>query len=132
MKIKRQVIEQLLTHAKKEAPVEACGYLAAQDGVITSAYGLTNVDQSIEHFSFDPKEQFTVLRDVRAKGLELVAVYHSHPASPARPSVEDIKLAYDANLVYVIVSLADGKEDVKAFHIKDQKEDPVSLEVIDD
>lgn len=131
MKIKRQIIKQLLSHAKKEAPLEACGYLAAKDGVITSAYKLINIDHSTEHFSFDPKEQFETMRDVRAKDLELVAVYHSHPASPARPSNEDIKLAYDPNLIYVIVSLLGGKEDIKAFHIRNQNVDSVSLEVID-
>ena len=132
MKIRHKVIEQLLRHAKREAPLEACGYLAGQDGVLSAAYELTNIDQSCEHFSFDPKEQFATLRDVRARGQELAAVYHSHPASPARPSPEDIKLAYDPNVVYVIVSLAEGKEDVKAFYIRNQKVDSVNLEVVDD
>ena len=118
-------------HAKKEAPLEACGYLAAKNGMIAALYALTNIDKSGEHFSFDPKEQFAALRDARTKGLEICAVYHSHPASPARPSEEDIKLAHDPQMLYVIVSLAQEREEVKAFRIKNKSVEPVALEVID-
>lgn len=132
MKIRKAVIERMIAHAKKEAPLEACGYLAAQDGIITSLYALTNVDQSNEHFSFEPREQFSALKDVRAKDLEICAVYHSHPRSPARPSTEDIKLAFDQDKIYVIVSLANGQEDIKAYKIRGQKVDLEPLEVIGD
>lgn len=131
MKISKEIFRRLVSHAKAEAPVEACGYLAAQAGIIVAAYALTNTDRSQEHFSFDPKEQFAAMRDARAKGLEICAVYHSHPASPARPSQEDIALANDPNLLYVIVSLAGGKEEIKAFRIKNQKVEEEALEVID-
>ncbi|OGW81975.1 MAG: hypothetical protein A3G33_04300 [Omnitrophica bacterium RIFCSPLOWO2_12_FULL_44_17] len=130
MKIEKQIIEQLIAHAKKEAPLEACGYLAGRDHVITVSYELTNQDQSSEHFSFDPKEQFSAVKDARQKGFEIYAVYHSHPASPARPSAEDIKLAYDPDILYFIVSLASGREDVRAFEIKNKQVESVNLEVI--
>lgn len=132
MKIRKGIIEQLLRHAREEAPFEACGYLAKLDNIVTTAYGLTNIDHSNEHFSFDPREQFAALKDLRAKGLEICAVYHSHPASPARPSAEDIKLAHDPDTLYVIISLAEGKEDIQAFRIKNQEVTPVSVEVIND
>lgn len=130
MKITEEIIRQIVSHAKKDAPVEACGYLAAQTGIVVAAYALTNMDKSQEHFSFDPKEQFAAVRQARVKGLEISAVYHSHPASPARPSQEDIALANDPNLLYVIVSLAGGKEDIKAFRIRKQKIIAEPLEVI--
>lgn len=134
MKIKNKVIEEIIIHSQKHAPLEACGYLAAKDGLIVLAYALANIDQSSEHFAFDPKEQFSVLKNIRAKGLEIYAVYHSHPFSGARPSEEDIRLAYDPNIAYVIVSLAGGKTDVKAFKINNQKQkvEPINLEVIRD
>jgi len=91
MKISKTVIRKIVEHAKGEAPLEACGYLAGKDNAITQIYALTNIDKSREHFSFDPKEQFSSVNNARAKGLEMRAVYHSHPASPARPSLEDIK-----------------------------------------
>jgi proteasome lid subunit RPN8/RPN11 len=132
MKVQKQIIARLLSHAKKEDPIEACGYLAGKNGVISLSYELKNVDQSTEHFSFDPKEQFAAVKDARTKGLEICGVYHSHPASPARPSAEDIKLAYDPNILYFILSLAGGKEDLKAFKIKDQKVEAVTIEAVDD
>lgn len=131
-KIKEQVIKRLVIHAKSQAPVEACGYLAGRDGIITASYELNNMDHSVEHFSFDPKEQFTAMKDARARGLEICAVYHSHPASPARPSAEDIKLAYDPNILYAIISLASGKAAVKMFAIVDGKVEPVELEIDDE
>ncbi len=132
MQIRKEIIEQLLRQARIEAPLEACGYLLSLGGIVTASYALTNIDHSSEHFSFDPAEQFLALKDVRSKGLEICAVYHSHPASPARPSAEDIKLAHDPDTLYVIISLAEGKEDIRAFRIKEKQVMPVSVEVIND
>ena len=130
MKIKRETLAKIVNHAQKIAPIEACGYLAAQNGVVNKHYELTNMDQSEVHFSFDPKEQFAAIKDARAQGLDVVAVYHSHPASPARPSGEDIRLAYDPNISYVIVSLANGQEDVKSFKIKNSQVSPETIEIL--
>lgn len=126
-------MRRVLEHAKKDAPIEACGYLAErQDGVITAYYPLFNVDRTSEHFSFDPKEQFAAMRDARSKGLNLRAVYHSHPHTPAWPSEEDKKLAYDSGMSYVIVSLAYDREDVKAFKIDAEAAREIVMEIIDD
>jgi len=118
MKIKKEIVKQIIHHAKKELPNEACGYLAGKDGEVTIAFELTNIDHSPEHFSFDPKEQFNVTREVRKQGLEIIANYHSHPATPSRPSKEDLRLAFDPNISYVIVSLAEKEPVVKSFKIK--------------
>lgn len=132
MRVIKKVIDSMIAHARKDTPIEVCGYLAAKDGCVVRHYELTNIDQSQEHFSFDPKEQFDVMRSVRDEGLELSAVYHSHPATPARPSEEDIKLAYDPNISYVIVSLADGNEDVRSFKICDSIVEKEVVEVVDE
>lgn len=117
MKIKKDIIEQIIAHAKKELPNEACGYLAGNEGVVTNSYQLTNIDHSPEHFSFDPAEQFQTVKNARGHGIQILANYHSHPLTPARPSIEDIRLAYDPDISYVIISLANGSADVKAFKI---------------
>jgi proteasome lid subunit RPN8/RPN11 len=130
MKISKGILERIYEQAEDEAPLEACGYLAGKDGVITSHYKMTNVDRSETHFSLDPKEQFEVAKSVRADGSELIAVYHSHPASPARPSEEDIRLAHDSSIIYVIVSLEKGNRTCGAFTIKDGTVTIEPLEII--
>lgn len=114
----QQIINDLFDHAKKGLPEEVCGYLAGTGREVTRHFALTNIDHSNEHFSFDPKEQFQVVREARKLGLEILANYHSHPETPARPSQEDIRLAFDPNISYVIVSLAAEIPDVKSFRIK--------------
>ncbi|MDR1644314.1 MAG: M67 family metallopeptidase [Tannerellaceae bacterium] len=119
IKIPEQIIEAILRQAYDELPNEACGLLAGAGDVVCAHYPLTNTDHSPEHFSFDPQEQFLVLRDARSHGWKIIACYHSHPASPARPSVEDIRLAYDPKIGYLIVSLATHPPVIKAFRIID-------------
>ena len=103
--------------ASPPLPNEARGYLAGSDGEVTYSYQLTNVDHSPEHFSFDPSEQFKAVKDARNKGLQILANYHSHPETPSRPSQEDIRLAYDPEIGYVIISLAAAEPVVKSFRI---------------
>ncbi len=117
IRIKKEILASIISHARKDLPNEACGYLAGSEGIINKSYELTNIDHSHEHFSFDPAEQFKTLKEARNHGLQILANYHSHPVTPARPSVEDIRLAYDPNISYVIVSLALPQPEVKSFRI---------------
>lgn len=132
MNIKLSIIKHLIQHAQSDAPIEACGYLAEQDEAVTTAFPLKNVDASPEHFSFEPAEQFAAVRQMRAAGLRLRAVYHSHPATPARPSLEDIRLANDPSLSYIIVSLAGPQPDVKSFRIRDGQVAAEPLNIVED
>lgn len=116
MKIHKQVIEKIFAQGRAEAPLEACGYLAGKDAAVT-VFPMTNIDHSSEHFTLDPQEQFDVIRRARRAGFDILAVYHTHPATPARPSEEDIRLAYDPHILYVIASLERGAEPIKAFRI---------------
>ena len=118
LKITRKIIDDIVTHGKLEAPLEACGYLAEKDGVICKSIAMKNVDASPIHYSMDPKEQFNAVRNCREAGLTIRAVYHTHPETDAYPSAEDIKLAYDPGLSYVIVSLAGSKPTIHSFIIK--------------
>ncbi|MHB9155809.1 MAG: Mov34/MPN/PAD-1 family protein, partial [Endomicrobiales bacterium] len=127
MKIPQEIVEQIYAQGEKESPNEACGYLIGAGGTAVKAIPLTNTDHSPEHFSLDPKEQFSAVRQTRAEGLEIMAVYHTHPGTPARPSAEDIRLAYDPAIVYVIASLVPGKRDIKAFHIRQGAVTPKEL-----
>jgi proteasome lid subunit RPN8/RPN11 len=116
--IPQTVIDALVAHARRDFPLEACGILGGKNGVVSEKYSMTNIDQSNEHFMMEPKEQFAVVKDLRAKGKIILAIYHSHPETPARPSVEDIRLALTPEVSYLIVSLAGELPDIKSFRIE--------------
>lgn len=122
--LKQEDYQKILEHARMGLPNEACGLLGGytkEDGsqVITDVYLLRNVDESREHFSMDPKEQFAAIKDIRSKGRELLGNFHSHPESPSRPSEEDIRLAYDSKIHYLILSLMEeGNPVLNSFHIE--------------
>ncbi|MBO4531072.1 MAG: M67 family metallopeptidase [Paludibacteraceae bacterium] len=114
-----ETYNSLLNQAREDAPIESCGYLLGPDEeTVTQNYRMTNIDHSPEHFSFAPREQFEALNYARRNGLKVVGNWHSHPASPSRPSAEDIKLAYDPNIYYFILSLAENTPVFNAFRIK--------------
>ena len=112
MTIPRQVIEELIEQARRDAPDESCGYLLGErtdeGDVVTENYWMENIDHSPEHFAFAPKDQFAALKYARNKGLKILANWHSHPASPSRPSQEDLRLANDPTIRYAILSLHQG------------------------
>lgn len=130
LQIEKKILTALLAHGRREEPNEACGYLAAKDGVVCRHFELRNIDAAPDHYSMDPTDQFAVIRQMREEGLQVAAVYHSHPETPARPSVEDIRLAHDPGMTYVIVSLMAGVEPVRAFKIRQGEVIDVPLQVI--
>lgn len=117
IKISKSLQTEIISLARAASPIEACGYQAGVPGEAREVIPMQNVDQSPEHFSFDPVEQFRALKKVRNQGLQLIAVYHSHPASPARMSEEDIRLANDPDMVYVIVSLLGPEPQIRGFQV---------------
>ena len=120
MKISQDIIQQMVEQARRDAPIESCGYLLGRGDIVLEHYPMTNIDHSPEHFSFVPKEQFEALRHARANQLQLLANWHSHPASPSRPSAEDLRLANDPNIRYAILSLHEGVH-LNSFSIKEGK-----------
>lgn len=135
IKLKKADFEQIVAHARKELPNEACGLIAGRiDGevkVVEKVYFLTNVDRSNEHFSLDPKEQLAAVKDMRANGFVPLGNWHSHPESPSRPSDEDKRLAYDSKASYMILSLMDKNAPVlNSFKIEGESAEKEQLELV--
>jgi proteasome lid subunit RPN8/RPN11 len=131
LKIPIEIFEQILAQARAEMPLEACGILAGANGTVRKLYKMTNVDQSSTHCMMEPGEQFEVARDIRSANLKMLAIYHSHPATPARLSAEDIRLALTPDVIYLIASLqnADNPE-VKGFLIEDGNVTEVPVKIL--
>jgi proteasome lid subunit RPN8/RPN11 len=128
IKVPEKIIEVIVKQSLHEFPNEACGYLAGNNFEVKKIFSMTNIDKSPEHFSFDPKEQFRVVKEARRSGLDLISVYHSHPETPARMSKEDIRLAMDTDKIYIIHSLAENK--TRAYKIVDNEILEEKIEVI--
>jgi len=125
VKLKLSYYLEMVRHARGLAPIEDCGLLGGtiEDGVKTveKVFYLTNTDHSEEHFSLDPKEQFAAVKELREKGWKLLGNWHSHPASPSRPSEEDKRLAFDSKASYLILSLNGGEPVLNSFHVDRDK-----------
>lgn len=116
--------DDIVKYAKEHLPEEACGLIAGEeteDGrIVKKVYYLTNTDHAEDHFTLDPKEQLSAIKDMRENGLKPLGNWHSHPESPSRPSEEDIKLSYDKNASYFILSLMAENPVLNSFHVEDK------------
>lgn len=129
--IRREHLQEIVDQCRRQAPLEACGILSGKDGVVSRVYPMTNIERSPVRYLMQPEEQFKVMTEVWERGEDLVAIYHSHPASQAYPSRHDIAMAYYPEAVYVIISLAGGTDVTRAFHIRDGSVEPVDIVVRD-
>ena len=130
MKIPGNLFEGMLEHAREEAPNECCGILGGKDGDATTLYRATNAEQSPLRYTLDPNDLFRItFQELPENDEEMLAIYHSHTASPAYPSQTDINLATYPDAVYLIVSLAEGERPLRGFRIDDGKVTEVDLTV---
>ena len=127
--IPQAIYAAVLAHGRAGFPQETCGLLGGRDGIVRAFHPMTNLDQSREHFRMEPKEQFAAVKALRAQGLAIVAVYHTHPDTPARPSEEDIRLARTPGVSTVILSLAGPEPVLKSFRIEAGVAAPEPVEI---
>jgi len=121
MKIKKAIYDDMIQHCRCCLPYEACGILAGKNNCVTEIYKIKNVDESSVSYFMEAKEQLRAMKDIREKGLEMIAIYHSHPFGSAYPSQKDIDLAF-YDVYYVIVAF-EPEIEVRSFKIKDGKID---------
>ena len=119
MRIDRELFEQIVAHARAEAPNECCGMIASQDGVAIAVHQAENKAASPLRYEIDGPEQYRIQMEIDEAGLDLGAIYHSHTRSAPYPSQTDINLAFYPDALYVIVGLAFDEAEVRAFTIRD-------------
>jgi proteasome lid subunit RPN8/RPN11 len=129
IRIAHVVCQEMIHHAREEWPAECCGLLAGKDGMATRIYPLENLERSPSSYQADPLQQLKALREIEDLGLDLLAIYHSHPHTECYPSRVDIEKAYDPDATYVIVSLKEPICPIRAFRI--DREGRVSEEVFE-
>jgi proteasome lid subunit RPN8/RPN11 len=128
MRMSKAQWEELIAHAREEAPNECCGYARGRDGTLEQTIRAENPRRSPYGYELDSKSLMAA-NDLDDEGYE-VSIYHSHPRSAAEPSQTDINLATYPHWTYLIVSLADEPH-VRAWRIADGKVDEDPIEVVD-
>jgi [CysO sulfur-carrier protein]-S-L-cysteine hydrolase len=126
----RAVLDQVLAHARRDHPDEACGVIAGRDGVVTRVFEMTNADRSPTGFTFDSAEWLQVYRAVDDADEDLLAVYHSHTMTEAYPSRTDVLWSRTTEFQHwLLVSTRAEEDEVRSFVITDGEvvEEPVEV-----
>jgi proteasome lid subunit RPN8/RPN11 len=130
MRIDRELYDQIIEHARAEAPNECCGVVATSDGRAHDVFTATNKFASPLRFEIDEHDLIRIWRAIDERDLELGAIYHSHTRTAPEPSQTDINGAAQwPGALWVIVGLADGEPDVRTWSIADGRVSQVELVV---
>jgi [CysO sulfur-carrier protein]-S-L-cysteine hydrolase len=129
MKFSRALYDEMVEHARAEAPNECCGMIASNNGEAVTVFRAENAAASPLRYEIDGAEQFRIQMEIDDAGLDLGAIYHSHTRSRPYPSQTDINLAFYPETLYVIVGLAGDEPEVRAFQIRDGQVAEAELEV---
>ena len=122
LEIPEDLMNRIIQHARQEYPLEGCGILAGKKGRISRFYPMGNTEKSSSRYLMEPEEQVRVFQEIEKEGLELSAIYHSHPHSQAFPSQRDVDLAFYPDSLILIISLMDPKDpQVGIFQIENGK-----------
>ena len=113
--------QAMIEHSRAEAPLECCGVLGGRDRRASSIFGFRNIAASETRFEADPQAIIRAVQELRARGEEFVAIYHSHPRWRAIPSKTDLERNGYGDLPQIIVGLLDDPPEVRAWRL-----DPVS------
>ncbi|MCB9496863.1 MAG: M67 family metallopeptidase [Fibrobacteria bacterium] len=134
-RIPRRIVEEMIARAKEGAPIEQCGLLVGvpAEHRVTSHIPMTNADQSVDHFTMDPTEQFRAAKSLRGTSTEIVGAWHSHPYSPARLSDEDVSHAHDETALHGLVSLMEPENPAfQLFRVVGGRVSNLRIELVDD
>ncbi len=130
MRIARELFDEIVAHARQDAPNECCGIIASRDGEAVKVYRAVNAAGTPRFgYEIDGSDLYRIYTDTEDQGLVIGAIYHSHPRSEPVPSQADINLARWPDSLYVIIGLEKGELDVRAFTIRDVQVTEADLEV---
>ena len=129
------LLEEVIGHARREAPLECCGllagYVADGVGVVTARYPITNATPSETEYETDARDLLHAFRSMRERGVELLAIYHSHPASAPVPSRTDVERnTYGETAVHLIVSLTGAEPEARAWWLAEECYCEATFEVV--
>ncbi len=95
--------------------LEVCGLLAGRHFESTRVFSITNDLASTTRYAMNLKQQVNAFAEIEKAGNELLAIYHSHPHGPARPSTTDLAEAHYPGVAHLIWSRLDNDWVCRAF-----------------
>ena len=123
MRIPQDLLDEIVEHARRDAPNECCGFITARDGVATRTYPANNVRASPLAFQIDDREQIRIndeIDDNEERDGQLAGIYHSHTRTDPYPSQTDLNYAANwPGIEWVIVGLAGDEAEVRSYLIDD-------------
>jgi proteasome lid subunit RPN8/RPN11 len=119
MRIARRLLDEMIAHAREEAPNECVGMVASENGQAVRVYRAVNAAASPLRYEIDGADQYRIQTAIDDADLDLGAIYHSHTRSAPYPSQTDINLAFYPDALYVIVGLAGAEPEVRGYTIRD-------------
>jgi len=123
------LLDEVVAHAREEAPNECCGMIASLDGRAVAVHRAVNAAASPLRYEMEPQDQYRIEMAIDDAGQELGAIYHSHTRSAPFPSQTDINLAFHPDSLYMIVGVAGDEVDVQAYRIANGQVSDAALEV---
>ncbi|NTU56830.1 MAG: M67 family metallopeptidase [Anaerolineales bacterium] len=126
----RTQVQEIIEHADIHAPLESCGLLAGKNDRVEKVLFVQNQAQSPVRFVMEPYEQLRAFEWIESNGLDLLGIFHSHPAGPETASPTDIAEAAYA-VVHVICSGKDGNWKLRGFWIGNGEAVETALEIVE-
>ena len=129
IKLTVQQYQQMLNHVAQEVPNEACGLLGGSRDQVLEVIPVKNTSESPFRFRMDPSEQVRALFGLEERGLELIAIYHSHPSGPPGPSLTDLSEAAYPEAYQLIWYQEGGNWKCSAYRYRADTTEEVPLQV---
>lgn len=109
--------DSIVRHARASAPRECCGLLLGrpESAAVVDVWPTRNDADGDSRFLVNAEDHFAAIHAARARGLEVIGAYHSHPRSAATPSPSDLTESGVGPWVHVIVSLASDPAELRAY-----------------
>jgi len=117
LEIPSDILAAMLAHCRRGDPLECCGILGGVAPRVSSIHPLRNSDASPVRYNADPRDLIAAVVALRARGAEILAIYHSHPKHPAVPSKTDLRENHYGDVPRIIVSLLDPEPVVRIWRL---------------
>ena len=122
--------QEMLDYVQQHAPLESCGLLAGKNDRVTKVIFVQNQAESPVRFVMDPYEQLKAFDWIESNGLNLLGIFHSHPAGPEIASATDIaEAAYE--VVHLIWSWSQNGWQARGFWIENGSATEMHLQIIE-